>query len=296
MATELINKMAVIGVGLIGGSLALALKRAGVVRHVSGWDTDPENLQLAEALQVVDTAATSAADAVCSADVVVLAVPVGSMAAAAQAVLPYMRSGSVLSDTGSVKQCVVEQVEPLARQAGVHFVAAHPISGTEHSGAAAAFAELFSGKRCIVTYGAATDTAALELVSALWRAAGSEVVCMDTLKHDRILAAISHLPHMIAYALVNSVSAYDQYDENILDYSAGGFRDFTRIASSDPVMWRDIALANKGALLEMIEQFEGFLAELKQDIHRGDGGRLYEFFRRSKNSRDALLHKEAKER
>ncbi|MEA3465398.1 MAG: prephenate dehydrogenase/arogenate dehydrogenase family protein [Thermodesulfobacteriota bacterium] len=289
MCGVILKKLAIVGVGLIGGSLALALKKAGVVRTVSGWDADGENLKLAGQLGVVDVVADCVAEAVKDADLVVLAVPVGSMLLAAQAVLPHMQAGAVLSDTGSVKQSVVEEVESLAQQAGVYFVGGHPISGTERSGAGAAFAQLYRGKRCILTPTSVTDARALALVEQVWQAAGSVVVMMDVVKHDRILAAISHLPHMIAYSLVNSVSSYDRYSENILDFSAGGFRDFTRIASSDPVMWRDIALSNRESLLEMITQFEQFLAELKQDIASCDEARLFEFFHRSKISRDAIL-------
>jgi prephenate dehydrogenase len=284
-----LHKITIIGVGLIGGSFALALKRAGVVATVSGWDANPENLSLANQLQIVDQHSASLADAVHGAELVMLAVPVGAMEAAAREVLPLMDRGAILTDSGSVKQCVLEAIEPLAASQGIRYVAGHPISGTERSGAGAAFAELYQGKRCILTPSAATDPDALATVQRAWQCAGSDVVLMDVQKHDRILAAISHLPHMIAYSLVNSVSSYDRYEENILDYSAGGFRDFTRIASSDPVMWRDIALTNQQSLIEMIDQFEGFLRELKNDIQQGDGKRLYEFFLRSKVTRDALI-------
>lgn len=284
-----LHKIAIIGVGLIGGSFALALKRAGVVATVSGWDADSENLRLAHDLQVIDQLPATLAEAVHGAELVMLAVPVGAMEAAARDVIPFMDNRAILTDSGSVKQCVLEVLEPLAQQQGVRYVAGHPISGTERSGASAAFAELYQGKRCILTPSDQTDGAALETVTRAWQSAGSNVVTMDVLKHDRILAAISHLPHMIAYALVNSVSDYDRYEENILDYSAGGFRDFTRIASSDPIMWRDIALTNRDSLVEMIDQFEEFLSELKNDIQQADGERLYEFFLRSKITRDALL-------
>ena len=284
-----LHKIAIIGVGLIGGSFALALKRAGVVATVSGWDADSENLRQAHDLQVIDQLPATLQDAVHGAELVMLAVPVGAMEAAARQVIPSMDRGAILTDSGSVKQCVLEALEPLAVAQGVRYVAGHPISGTERSGAAAAFAELYQGKRCILTPSEQTDVAALDVVTRAWQAAGSVVVTMDVYKHDRILAAISHLPHMIAYSLVNSVSAYDRYEENILDYSAGGFRDFTRIASSDPIMWRDIALTNRDSLIEMIDQFENFLSELKNDIQQADGEKLYEFFLRSKITRDALL-------
>lgn len=200
-----------------------------------------------------------------------------------------MRSDAILTDTGSVKEAVVKGIEPAAVSANIAYVPGHPISGTEKSGPGAAFAQLYRGKRCILTPTDITSRVAVELIAQLWHRAGSEVVLMDVRKHDRILAAISHLPHMIAYALVNSVSNYDEYAENILEYSAGGFLDFTRIASSDPVMWRDIAMDNRSAILEMLEQFETFLAELKADIATCDAERLEHFFRQSKLSRDAIV-------
>ncbi len=295
MYDVIVKNIAIIGVGLIGGSFALALKNAKVVETVCGWDSNHENLTLAEQLGIIDRAGPSLADAVKDADVVLLAVPVGSMQVVARSVLAHMKSGSILTDTGSVKQTVVDSLEPLAIDSNVFFVGGHPISGTERSGAGAAFRELYQDKRCILTPTPNTNSTALTIVERLWCAVGSEVVKMDVVKHDRILAAISHLPHMIAYSLVNSVSCYDRYPENILDFSAGGFRDFTRIASSDPVMWRDIALTNRESLLEMITQFEQFLAELKQDIDRGDMERLFTFFQQSKISRDAILHPDPKE-
>lgn len=295
MSSVIVKNIAIIGVGLIGGSFALALKSSKAVQSVTGWDLDQENLQLAQQLGIIDLVSECLVDSVKNADVVVLAVPVGSMESAARAVLPHMKAGSILTDTGSVKQSVVEALEVLVQGTGIHFVGGHPISGTERSGAGAAFKELYYDKRCILTPTSATNPTALSIVEKLWCVAGSEVVKMDVVKHDRILAAISHLPHMIAYSLVNSVSSYDRYPENILDYSAGGFRDFTRIASSDPVMWRDIALMNRESLLEMVGQFEQFLSELKSDIEQGDMQRLYTFFQQSKISRDAILHPEPKE-
>ena len=280
--------LAVVGVGLIGGSLALALKAAGAVGEVVGIGRGLENLQTALRLGVVDRIETDAAAGVRDADLVLLATPVLTLGPLAALILPAMKAGAILTDGGSVKGEVVAAIEPLVPP-GVHFVPGHPIAGTEKSGAEAAFATLYRGRRCILTPTAQTDPEALETVRKVWEIAGSEVVLMDVEKHDRVLAAISHLPHMVAYALVNAVGAYDRYQENILEYSAGGFRDFTRIASSDPTMWRDIALTNRDALLEMIEQFEIYLAELKADIRGGEGERLFDFFRRSKQSRDAIL-------
>lgn len=288
MQDLLIPKMTVIGTGLIGGSLSLALKAADAVGEVTGVGRGLANLQQAVELGVIDRFSQDAEAAVANADVVFLATPVMTLPVMAARVLPRMKPGAILTDGGSVKEQIVAEIEPLV-PAGVHFVPGHPIAGTERSGAAAAFASLYQDRRCILTPTENTDGAALDLVRRMWEAAGSEVVVMDVAKHDLILAAISHLPHMVAYALVNAVASDQRYGEDILKYSAGGFRDFTRIASSDPAMWRDIAQANREALLEMIGGFETMLAELKQDIVANNGDDLFAFFSRSKERRDALL-------
>jgi len=279
--------VAIVGVGLIGGSLALALKEAGVAGHILGFDLDLHNLDQALQLGVIDHAC-SEAEELFAADLIFLSTPVLAMAAALTAIAPHLKPGAILTDGGSVKEAVITALESLLPPT-VRYVPGHPISGTERSGAQAAFATLYRGKRCILTPTERTDPQALALVTALWQAVGCEVILMDAEKHDRILAAISHLPHMVAYALVNAVGAYDRYEENILLYSAGGFRDFTRIASSDPTMWRDIALTNRDALLEMIERFEADLTQLKEAIRSADGPTLHSYFLRSKLNRDAIL-------
>lgn len=284
----LVPRLAIIGVGLIGGSLSLALKQAGVVGEVIGCGRGKPNLEKALELGVVDRYTRNPIEAVADADVVFLATPVKTLAKVTAELLPGLKQGAIITDGGSVKGEVINMIEPLIPE-GVYFVPGHPIAGTEKSGAEAAFATLYQGKRCILTPTEHTDKHALALIKDMWRAAGSDVVSMAVEKHDRILAAISHLPHMVAYSLVNAVGSYDQYEENILEYSAGGFRDFTRIASSDPVMWRDIAETNRDALLEMMEQFESFFIELKAEIKAGQGDKLFEFFLRSKQLRDAIL-------
>lgn len=288
MSAFRVDRLTVIGVGLIGGSLALALKEAGFVGEVVGCGRGKPNLEVALELGIIDRYERDPKRAVEGADLVFLATPVRTLAEVVAEIVPALKLGAIITDGGSVKAEVLREITPLMPE-GVHFVAGHPIAGTEKSGAEAAFADLYKGKRCILTPNAQTDTEALEGVTAMWQAAGSEVVCMPVEKHDRVLAAISHLPHMVAYSLVNAVGSYDHYEENILEYSAGGFRDFTRIASSDPSMWRDIALTNQTALLEMMEQFENFFAELKEDVRNGDIERLFEFFLRSKELRDAIL-------
>jgi prephenate dehydrogenase len=289
MDTEvLIPRLTIVGVGLIGGSLALALKEAGAVGEVIGFGRGKPNLEKALELGIVDRYTRDPLAAVEGADLVFLATPIQALESVTRELLPGLKAGAVLTDGGSVKGAVVEQIEPLLPEA-ISFVPGHPIAGTEKSGAEAAFADLYRGKRCILTPTARTNAKALKLVERMWQRVGSEVVRMELEKHDRILAAISHLPHMVAYSLVNAVGSYDHYEENILEYSAGGFRDFTRIASSDPTMWRDIAETNRAALLEMMEQFEHFFAELKEDVASGDGAQLFEFFQRSKQLRDAIL-------
>ncbi|MDO3379434.1 prephenate dehydrogenase [Geoalkalibacter halelectricus] len=286
--TFYIPRLAIVGVGLIGGSLALALREAGAVGEVIGIGRGLANLEKALELGIVDRITQDAVAGTREADLVFLATPVCKLGEVAAAIIPHLKRGAVITDGGSVKAQVIAAIEPLLRP-GVSFVPGHPIAGTEKSGAEAAFATLYHHRRCILTPTQNTESDALEMVERMWRTAGSEVVVMDAEKHDRILAAISHLPHMVAYSLVNAVGSYDRYEENILEYSAGGFRDFTRIASSDPSMWRDIALTNRAALLEMMERFEHFLAELKEDVRSGEGERLYEFFQRSKELRDNIL-------
>jgi len=283
-----IDKLAVVGVGLIGGSLALALKEAGAVGHVVGIGRGLPNLETALRLGVVDSYTLDLAEGVADADVIFLATPVQALGTVAEQAMPHLKAGAIITDGGSVKQAVIDAIEPHLRD-DVHFVPGHPIAGTENSGAEAAFATLYRDRRCILTPTGKTASEALDRMQRMWQLVGSQVVIMDVEKHDRVLAAISHLPHMVAYALVNAVGSYDRYNENILEYSAGGFRDFTRIASSDPTMWRDIAMTNREALIEMMEQFETFFAELKEDVATGSGERLFEFFRRSKESRDEIL-------
>lgn len=288
MTNFYIEKIAVVGVGLIGGSLALALKQAGAVGHVVGIGRGKNNLQTALDLGIVDSITQELSEGVQDADIVFLATPVQALGPVTVEAMPHMKPGAIITDGGSVKQAVINAVEPTLRP-DVYFVPGHPIAGTENSGAAAAFPTLYRDRRCILTPTEHTNSSALDRIQAMWELVGSQVVIMSPEKHDRILAAISHLPHMVAYALVNAVGSYDRYNENILEYSAGGFRDFTRIASSDPTMWRDIALTNRQALIEMMEQFEVFFRELKEDISNESGDNLYEFFWRSKQSRDEIL-------
>jgi prephenate dehydrogenase len=284
----LIQRMAIIGVGLIGGSLARVLSDKGEVGEVVGIGRGEANLQQAVELGVIDRYFRDPLAGVEGADLVFLATPVCSIVETVARIAPALAPGCVITDGGSVKGEIVTACEKLL-PSGTFFVGGHPIAGTENSGVAASFAKLYEGKRCILTPTDRTDGAALRKVARMWEIAGSEVVFMDVDKHDRVVAAISHLPHMVAYSLVNAVGGYDRFPENILNYSAGGFRDFTRIASSDPVMWRDIALMNREAILEMMDFFAGRFATLRNLVASGDGKGLEDFFARSKQNRDAIL-------
>ncbi len=283
----LINRLTIIGVGLIGGSLARALKARGEVGEIVGVGRGAANLQRAVELGVIDSYTHDPVAGVAGADMVFLAIPVRSIVAMTERIAPALAPGCVVTDGGSVKGEIVAACEPLM-PAGTFFVGGHPIAGTEKSGVDASFATLYQGRRCIVTPTPATDGAALDRVRRMWEVAGAEVVIMDTAKHDHVVAAISHLPHMVAYALVNAVGDYDRFDESILKYSAGGFKDFTRIASSDPVMWRDIAMMNREGVLELMDFFTGYLAELRSLVERKDARGLEDFFTRSKEKRDAI--------
>ena len=284
----IIKRLAVIGVGLIGGSFALALRRAGVVGRIIGVDTDIDNLVHARSLGIIDEIADNAVSAVSGADVVFISVPVCAIASVVRDISPALPAGCIVTDGGSVKAAIVSQCDSLMPP-GCRFVGGHPIAGTEHSGAAAAFPGLFTGKRCVLTPGLTADPAAIETVSRLWTAAGADVSSMEAGHHDRIFAEISHLPHAIAYTLVHAVGTADVEGENVLSYTAGGFRDFTRIASSDPVMWRDIALMNRVALLASIDGFSASLAELRRRIDNSDQAGLTEFFTTAKRFRDEII-------
>lgn len=284
----IIERLAVVGVGLIGGSFARALRAAGAVGKIVGIDTDRENLEHALALGVVDEIAASIEEGVSDAGAVFISIPVCSIPGVVQRVAAAIKQGCIVTDGGSVKAGIVAECERMM-PSGCHFVGGHPIAGTENSGAVASFAALFSGKRCILTPTAGTDSIALETVTRLWQAAGAVVCVMEAGHHDRIFAEISHLPHVVAYALVHAVGTADVEGENVLSYTAGGFRDFTRIASSDPAMWRDIAVMNREALMASIDGFSASLAVLRQRIEDGDAQGLAEFFTIAKQFRDGIL-------
>jgi prephenate dehydrogenase len=284
----MIERLAIIGVGLIGGSLARALREAGVLKSVVGIGRSLPNLEEALSLGICDEITQDLVEGVRGADVVFISVPVCAIPGVVAEIAPALAPGCIVTDGGSVKAAIVSECERIMPP-GCFFVGGHPIAGTEHSGAAASFATLYVGKRCILTPTEQTDPAALEMVSRLWKLCSAVVCCMEPGHHDRIFAEISHLPHVVAYALVHAVGTADVEGENVLSYSAGGFRDFTRIASSDPVMWRDIALMNRQALLASIDGFSASLAELRTRIDRSDPRGLAEFFTTAKQFRDGIL-------
>lgn len=290
----MINKLALIGVGLIGGSLARALRDAGHVREVIGYGRGLANLQRAVELGVADRVETSLSAAVRDADMVVLATPVGSMAGILGAIAPYLMPGSVVTDVGSVKGTIVEAARAVLGEKLNSFVPGHPIAGTERTGVEASFSSLFVGRRVVLTPLPETRAEAVARVRAMWQAAGAEVVSMSVEHHDSVLAATSHLPHLLAYALVDMLARLDDSRE-IFAYAAGGFRDFTRIASSDPVMWRDISLANRDAIVSMLKQYQAEVNDLIKAVAAGDGEKLQTLFARAKAARDALVTNDLKQ-
>ncbi|MBI5344620.1 MAG: prephenate dehydrogenase/arogenate dehydrogenase family protein [Deltaproteobacteria bacterium] len=290
--TVYFKKVAVIGVGLIGGSIALVLRKKGLAGGITGIGRGIENLKTAKRLGIIDSFTLDIAEGVAGADLVIVAVPALKIADTVKKALPHLRPPCIITDVGSVKSAVVEAIEPLLPE-GVAFVPGHPIAGTENSGADAAFMTLFKGRLCILTPARNTDKDALKAVRAVWKAAGSRVVSMDAETHDRVLAAVSHLPHMIAYTLVNAVAESAGGVKDILGYSAGGFKDFTRIASSSPEMWTDICAMNRDNIVGMIAAFEKRLEALKKMIVAGDLAGIRNAFERGKALRDAIAHKGA---
>jgi prephenate dehydrogenase len=285
----MINKLCVIGVGLIGGSLAIALRNAGYCGEIIGAGRSAERLQVAKDLGVVDTFSTDIAAAVSDADMVFVAVPMGTMATIFSQINGHLKPGAVVTDGGSAKVSVINDAKKHLTQSFSQFVAGHPIAGTEQSGVEAAFAELYQDRRIIITPASETDPEAVNKVTAMWQAAGAVVESMTAEHHDAILAGTSHLPHLLAYGLVNCLFE-SHLSEDYFRFAAGGFRDFTRIASSDPVMWRDICLSNKTALLDSLARYQSELERLKTALTLDDGDQLLSYFKTAKTSRDKFKY------
>ena len=282
-----IERLAIIGVGLIGGSLARALRAQGGVGEIVGYGRTLENLREAVRLGVIDGAENSPGAAVRGADMVVVAVPIGSMRPVLEEIRDALSPSAVVTDVGSVKAPVVADARAALGARFRDFVPGHPIAGTERSGVAASFAELFARRRVILTPDADTDLGAVAQVRAMWTTAGADVRTMTAAEHDHILAASSHLPHALAYALVDMFVRLDEH-RAIFDCAGGGFRDFTRIAASDPTLWRDIFLANRGELLALLRQYQDDLQTLAHAIEKSDGQWLWDMCARAKRAREQL--------
>jgi len=284
----MIDRLAIIGVGLIGASLALALKKAGAVGHIVGCGRRQKNLQKGIELGVIDSYTTSIADAAKNADVVVLATPLGAMKMAFEQINGSISEQAIVTDAGSAKGSVIEIAKIALGTKIRQFVPGHPIAGAEKSGVEAGLADLYQSRRVILTPIESTDPAAVKEIEKMWLHCGASIEYLDVEHHDKVLAATSHLPHMLAYALVNYLSNLNDHDE-IFKYAAGGFRDFTRIASSDPVMWRDVCISNGDALEKFIQGFKQELDEVSGAIREQDSDRLLELFSAAKSERDTLI-------
>ncbi|MBL7003453.1 MAG: prephenate dehydrogenase/arogenate dehydrogenase family protein [Gammaproteobacteria bacterium] len=284
----MIKRLALIGVGLIGGSLSLALKRSNQVEHVVGYARTETSLKKGVELNILDSYSTSLEAAVADCDVVVLAVPLGAMSPVLQQIAPRVKPSCVITDAGSAKATVATSAKTALGSLYSQFVPGHPIAGTEHSGVESGFAELFQQRKVILTPDEAVSTEALTTVQNMWQACGAQVEIMSVEHHDQIFAATSHLPHMLAYSLVNCLAKLEDQVE-IFKYAAGGFRDISRVASSNPNMWRDVCVHNKQALAKMMHQYSIELAELAEKIDQSDEEGLYDYFEQAKTCRDKLI-------
>ena len=296
--TALINNLCVIGTGLIGGSFCLALKQAGACENIIGAGRTEETLQKAKQLNIIDSYDTDIVNAVKDADVIFVSVPLGAMPSVFEKISAGLKQAgnqkAVITDAGSSKQQVLQIAEKISVENGAgfnarRFVAGHPIAGTENSGPGAAFADLYRNRRVILTPTDITDVDAIKLVTSLWQKIGASVETMDAEHHDKVLAATSHLPHVLAFALVHCLENMEDV-EDIFRFAAGGFRDFTRIASSDPVMWRDICLNNQQPILNVMKRYREELDMLYNALESGDGEKLIEIFEHAKKTRDKITH------
>ena len=285
----LFNRLALIGTGLIGSSIARAARTQGAVREIVATARSATTRRRVAELGLADQVVETNAAAVAGADLVIVCIPVGACGTVAEDIGPHLAPGATISDVGSVKGAVLRDMAPHL-PAEVHFVPAHPVAGTENSGPDAGFAELFVGRWCILTPPQNADSAAVERLAEFWRMLGANVETMPAAHHDLVLAITSHLPHLIAYTIVGTADELAEVTcSEVLKFSAGGFRDFTRIAASDPTMWRDVFLSNKDAVLEMLGTFNEDLAKLTRAIRRGDGDALFEHFTRTRAIRRGIV-------
>ncbi len=283
------DRVALIGLGLIASSMFWAMRRADMDTHVTGYARSAETRDTARRIGLCDTVCDDIADAVRDADLVVLAVPVGAMGAVARAISPHLKPGATVTDVGSVKRHVIDEVAPHIPD-GVHFIPGHPLAGTEHSGPESGFATLFDNRWCLLVPVEGSDPAEVERLARYWQALGSNVDVMDADHHDLVLAVTSHCPHLIAYTMVGVADDLRRVtDSEVIKYSAAGFRDFTRIAASDPTMWRDVFLTNKDATLEILGRFTEELFALQRAIRTGDGEQLHAYFTHTRGIRRGIL-------
>jgi cyclohexadieny/prephenate dehydrogenase len=289
MSEKLFDRVAIIGIGLIGSSLARVIRRDNPATYIVACARRAETLDAVRRLSIADEATDDPAAAVAGADLVVLATPLSAYAEIAGKIAPALKPGAIVTDVGSVKEAAIRDIKPLLPK-GVHFVPGHPVAGTEHSGPEAGFAEMFADRWCILTPLDDGDPDAVAKITALWQLAKMKVVTMPAEHHDRVLAMTSHLPHLIAYTIVGTATALgDDLKSEVIAFSAGGFRDFTRIAASDPVMWRDIFLKNREAVLDVIQRFSEDLSALQRAIRRGEGDTLEDWFIRTRAIRRSVI-------
>ena len=289
MGEFLFKRMTLIGIGLLGSSISLAARKYGLVEHIAVNTRSESTLKRAEELGLGDSYHTDMAESVEGSDLIIVCTPVGAYEGVAKAIGPHLASGATVSDVGSVKASVIKQMQPYLPD-DVHFVPGHPIAGTENSGPDAGFAELFINRWCILTPPEGSDPAAVEAMRVFWSTMGSNVEVMTASHHDNVLAITSHLPHLIAYNIVGTASDLEMVtNSEVIKYSAGGFRDFTRIAASDPTMWRDVFLHNKEAALEMLGRFTEDLTALQRAIRWGDGDALFDLFSRTRSIRRSII-------
>jgi cyclohexadieny/prephenate dehydrogenase len=289
MSKPLFDRIALVGIGLIGSSLARVVKRENLAGRVVISTRSEATLKRAEELGLGESYTTDPVEAVRDADLVIVSVPVGSSGAVAEAIAPGLKKGAIVTDVGSTKASVIAQMTPYIPE-GVHFIPAHPLAGTEKSGPDSGFASLFENRWCIFTPLPDTDSAALEKLSEFWRRCGSNIDVMDPQHHDMVLAIVSHLPHIIAYNIVGTADDLQNVSKTeVIKYAASGFRDFTRLAASDPTMWRDVCLHNRDAILEMLARFSEDLASLQRAIRWGDGDKLFDLFTHTRSVRRSII-------
>ena len=289
MSSITFDRIALIGIGLIGSSIAHDIKRLGLAKEVVISTRSTETLKRAEELKLGDRYTPSSAEAVKDADLVIVSVPVGASESVAKEIAAHLKPGAIVTDVGSTKASVIAQMQP-HMPSNVHFIPGHPLAGTEKSGPDAGFPGLFKGRWCIFTPVPGTDEAAIKTLRDFWETLGSRVDEMDPEHHDKVLAIVSHLPHLIAYNIVGTADDLETVTESeVIKYSASGFRDFTRLAASDPTMWRDVCLHNRDAILEMLSRFSEDLASLQRAIRWGEGDKIFELFTRTRAIRRSIV-------